>query len=128
MLCFCLVFLEKKTFTGNFWFFFKMKALQRCSRALPQRSFVRFLNVGHESPREKTLVPAQRKGIDYAQAPGLRSDAIDKAYEGSVDTLDTFMSKAFPSGPRNSAEWAIMQIDKVTFFFECGKEEHRQDY
>ena len=94
-----------------------MKALQRCSRALPQRSFVRFVSgIGNETPREQTLVPAQRRGIDYAQPPGLRSDAIDKAYEGSVDTLDTFMSKAFPSGPRNSAEWAIMQIDKVGFF------------
>jgi len=66
-----------------------------------------------DTPRERTLVPAQRKGLDWSLPPGLRSDALDKAYAGKVDDLDTFMGKAFPSGPRNSAEWAVMQIDKV---------------
>lgn len=89
-----------------------MNALKRCSRvrSAPRVLLVRSMS---ESPRERTLVPAQRKGMDYSQPPGLRTDAINKAYEGKVDSLDVFMSKAFPSGPRNSAEWAVMQIDKV---------------
>jgi len=49
-----------------------------------------------DTPRERTLVPAQRKNMDYSQPPGLRTDALDKAYAGKVDNLDVFMSKAFP--------------------------------
>jgi len=61
----------------------------------------------------QTTSPA-RQEIDYSRPPGLRTNALEKAYEGkNVDSLDTFMSKAFPSGPRNSLEWAVMQIDKV---------------
>jgi len=88
-----------------------MATLQRCTRLVRSPVAVRCFAV--KAPRDNVIVPTQRKGVDYAQPPGLRSDAIDKAYEGKVDTLDTFMSKAFPSGPRNSAEWAVMQIDKV---------------
>merc|ERR1719382_1392447 len=43
------------------------------------------------------------------------SDALASAYSSSpnVDTLEKFMSKAYPAGPRNTAEYAVFGADKI---------------
>lgn len=42
------------------------------------------------------------------------SDALSSAYQGpNVDSLEKFMSKAYPAGPRNTAEYAVFGADKI---------------
>ncbi len=42
------------------------------------------------------------------------SDALTGAYSGpNIDSLEKFMCKAYPSGPRNTAEYAVFGADKI---------------
>jgi len=46
------------------------------------------------------------------------SDMLSRAYEGKGDSLDKFMSKAYPPGPRNAAEYVITSADKVVTYLK----------
>ena len=47
------------------------------------------------------------------------SDALASAYQGrNVDSLEKFMSKAYPAGPRNTAEYAIFGADKIVQYLK----------
>jgi len=46
------------------------------------------------------------------------SDALSHAYTGSVDSLDKFMDKAYPAGPRNAGEYIVMSADTVVQYLK----------
>jgi len=46
------------------------------------------------------------------------SDVLSRAYDGKGDSLDKFMSKAYPPGPRNAAEYVITSADKVVTYLK----------
>jgi len=46
------------------------------------------------------------------------SNALSQAYEGKTDSLEKFMSKAYPPGPKNAAEYVVTTVDKVVTYIK----------
>ena len=55
-----------------------------------------------------------QSNIPYLPKSVSPSDALSAAYsDKNVDSLEKFMTKAYPAGPRNTAEYAVFGADKI---------------
>eukprot|EP00483_Globobulimina_turgida_P011429 UN11451 len=60
-----------------------------------------------------TTFPALEEAMQKVPGPS-PSEALASAYSSpKVDSLEKFMNKAYPAGPRNTAEYAVFGADKV---------------